>query len=192
MFSVSDDDRVTAAVTEGEDRDLVEFTVEELPLHSFTNLFDSSSFYGGAVARGSVSKDGYELRVNEPEPGITLWNLEEDQETHASGRDPAVGRTPDGVRQSGAGEEFTVTFEDPATGSDLVTFTWDDLSTIFRSANFPRGDAWVGWSADGTKWEWQDAAAVFGTSDVDLAVGSGFLLAHTQGSRWFIAEVPGG
>ncbi|MCY3649810.1 MAG: hypothetical protein OXG40_08730 [Acidimicrobiaceae bacterium] len=164
------------------------------PLHSFTNLFDSVSFYGGAVARGSVTKDVYELRVNEPEPGITLWNLEEDQEIYASGRDLAVGRTPDGVRQSGAGEEFTVTFEDPANGSDLVTFTWDDLGTIFRSANFPRGDTWVGWSADGTEWEWQDAAAVFGTSNVDLAVGSDFLLAHTQGEpfRWFIADVPAG
>ncbi|MCY3649811.1 MAG: hypothetical protein OXG40_08735 [Acidimicrobiaceae bacterium] len=63
---------------------------------------------------------------------------------------------------------------------------------VARAGPPPQGDTWIGWSADGTEWEWQDAAAVFGTSNVDLAVGSDFLLAYAQGSGWFIADVPGG
>ena len=168
------------------------FVAVALPLHSFSSLFGAASFYGGAIPQGSVTKDGYELRINEPY-GVTLWDLSENREIFEG--------APDGVRESGVGETFAATFEDPDTGSDLVTFTWDDLSEVMGPANFPRGDTWVGWSVDGVDWEWQDeadvfGASVFGASGVDdLAVGSDFLLAHMRGfrqepSRWFVAKVP--
>ena len=170
------------------------FVALAMPLHGFSSLFGAASFYGGAIPRGSVTKDGYELRINEPY-GVTLWDLDENRELFEG--------APDGVRESGVGETFAATFEDPDTGSDLVTFTWDDLSEIMGPANFPRGDTWVGWSADGIDWEWQDAAGLLGASrfigfpHLDLAVGSGFLLAHKRGSgqepsRWFMAKVPSG
>ena len=125
------------------------FVAVALPLHSFSSLF-GSAFFWGALLRGSVTKDGYELRINESDLGITLWDLDENREI--------LEGAPDGVRESGVGETFAVTFEDPETGGELVTFTWDDLSEVMGPANFPRGDTWVGWSADGIDWEWQDAA----------------------------------
>ena len=170
------------------------FVAVALPLHSFSSLFGAASFYGGATPRGSVTKDGYELRINEPY-GVTLWDLDENREIFEG--------APDGVRESGVGETFAAAFEDPDTGSDLVTFTWDDLSEVMGPANFPRGDTWVGWSVDGVDWEWQDEADVFGASvfgasvfgALGVAVGSDFLLAHVRGfrqepSRWFMAKVP--
>ena len=75
----------------------------------------------------------------------------------------------------------------------------ESMAALAATLSIPRGDTWVGWSADGADWEWQDGSDVFGASplDVDLAVGNGFLLAQVrpsgQGpSRWFIAEVPSG
>ena len=124
------------------------FVAVALPLHSFSSLFGSAFFYGGAILRGSVTKDGYELRINEPDLGITLWDLNENREIFEG--------APDGVRESGVGETFAATFEDPETGRDLVTFTWADLFEVMGPANVPRGDIWVGWSADGVDWEWQD------------------------------------
>ena len=149
----------------------------------------------GTNSPGSVTKDGYELRINKPDPGITLWDLNENRQI--------LEGAPDSLRESGVGEAFAVTFEDPVTGSDLVTFTWDDLSEVLGPAHYPRGDAWVGWSADGIDWEWQDAAGLLGASrfigfpHLDLAVGSGFLLAQKRGSgqepsRSFMAKVPSG
>lgn len=76
----------------------------------------------------------------------------------------------------------------------------------FRTVELPDGDqvpiggkpdTWVGWSADGTEWEWQAAADIFGpgggNAPIDLAVGGDFVLAHVNArdepSRWFIAKV---
>ena len=163
------------------------FVAVALPLHSFSSLFGAASFYGGAIPRGSVTKDGYELRINEPY-GVTLWDLGENREIFEG--------APDGVRESGVGETFAATFEDPETGRDLVTFTWADLSEVMGPANFPRGDIWVGWSADGVDWEWQAAADIFGPggghAQIHLAVGGDFVLAHVEPLRWFVAKVPGG
>ena len=170
------------------------FVALAMPLHSVSSLFDAAPF-GVPIPRGSVTKDGYELRINKLDPGITLWDLNENRQI--------LEGAPDSLHESGVGEAFAVTFEDPVTGSDLVTFTWDDLSEVLGPAHYPRGDAWVGWSADGIDWEWQDAAGLLGASrfigfpHLDLAVGSGFLLAHKRGSgqepsRWFMAKVPSG
>ena len=172
------------------------------PLRSLRSLFGSSSdfFFQNAIPRGSVTKDGYELRIGEPDVvGITLWDLEEDREIREFSGALVMDGTPDGARESGVGETFAVTFEDPETGTDLVTYTWRDLSEVIGPASQPQSDRWVGWSVDGVDWEWQDAVDVFGSdlgSDIDLAVGTDFLLAHgTTGDhrpRWFLARVPGG
>ena len=166
------------------------------PLLGFRSLFGSFDFFPGGVSLASATKDGYELRIGEPGGGgLTLWDLEEDEEIYAFEHALFFAGTPDGVRESGVGETFAATFEDPETGADLVTFTWRDLSE--RPANQPQIDTWVGWSADGVDWEWQAADDIFGTpfsSAVNLAVGSDFLLAYVRDppARWFIAKVPDG
>ena len=93
-----------------------------------------------------------------------------------------------------------------------MTFTmWDLLEVL--GADGPQ-ETWVGWSADGAEWEWQTAAAAFGTeaapsrvgadagggmiiggppTSFRFAVGGDFVLAYVsvsgEPSRWFIARI---
>ena len=86
----------------------------------------------------------------------------------------------------------------PSLHRFLRSFTMEDLAALGIPSVAPAAESWAGWSTDGVDWEWQDAVDVFGTSfSPDLAVGSGFLLAHVSGasqkpSRWFMAKIPSG
>lgn len=173
--------------------------------------------YGGGTdlpQAGRVVKDRFELRLNEPDRGITLWDLSRDEAVYIFGPDviESGGATPYGVREAGRGESYTLVFDDPETGADLVTFTmWDLLEVL--GADSPQ-ETWVGWSADGTEWEWQTAADAFGTeaspsragaaawggmiiggppTSFRFAVGGDFVLAYVsvsgEPSRWFIARI---
>ena len=152
---------------------------------------DGSAGTGAVVPEGRVAKDGYELRYNEPEGGVTLWDLAADAPVYEFGPEVVASETPpDGVREIDDNGSFAVVFEDPDTGVDLVTFTEDDLSPIFE-ASLPEGDMyeppelWVGWSADGARWGWQTVADAFGIDEegeswAQLGVGRDFVIAQVQ------------
>ena len=154
---------------------------------------DGSAGSGVVLPEGRVAKDGYELRYNEPEGGITLWDLAADAPVYEFGPE-AVGAatTPDGVREIHDDGSFAVVFEDPDTGADLVTFTEDDLNPILESGlsegdgTYETPEVWVGWSADGTNWGWQTLADAFGIDENEgeswahFAVGRDFVIAQVQ------------
>ena len=145
---------------------------------------------------GRVAKDGYEVRYNEPEGGVTLWDLDADAAVYVfEAADVMSEQTPEGVREISDEEGFGVVFEDPETGDDLVTFTDEDLAPIFMPAvdgstapltleDFEPPSIWVGWSAEGTAWGWQVMADAFGIEDgqpwAEFAVGADFVLARVQ------------
>lgn len=63
----------------------------------------------------------------------------------------------------------------------------------------PSKPAWIGWSTDGTDWDWQSAVDAFGfeplETSIEIAVGAGFVLASVDDPfsvdpMWFVAEVP--
>ena len=175
-----------------------------------------------------VTKDGYELRVNEFEPSLVLWDLTEEMAVYEFG--PEVLRSdtiPEGVREITEDDgSSTIVFEDPETGEDLVSFTTEDRYPDIEQLQANPGGweafgpppTWIGWSADGTDWGWQDAADAFGIDTdeghpwVTLAVGDDFVLARVDivnmsdvfsdsaelqpfppldgSARWFIAVAP--
>ena len=146
------------------------------------------------VPEGRVAKDGYELRYNEPEGGVTLWDLEADTAVYVFGPEDRQGdQPPEGVRESSDDGEFAVVFEDPETGDDLVTFTYEDLAPVFEPAGdsstaplaageYEPPELWVGWSADGTAWGWQLLNEALGIDNgepwAEFAVGNDFVLAR--------------
>lgn len=175
------------------------------------------------------SKDGYELRFGEPDGGVSLRNLADGTAVHEfSAKEMEGVEFPDGVREVIEDDgSTTVVFSDPETGEDLVAFTAEDLvpdtdrlvatrQEVFGPLGLP--PVWIGWSADGSGWGWQDTTEAFGLGDdeglspVDLAVGSDFVLARfvtfeldevsrdgaaadptppaSLRTRWFIAQVP--
>jgi hypothetical protein len=135
---------------------------------------------------GRVAKDGYELRYGEPEGGISLWDVAADEAIYEFGPDALVSdEPPAGVREVDDGDVFELTFEDPVTGEELVTFTLEDLEAVF-GAQLDSPDwlvmaIWVGWSSNGADWGWQDAREAFGLADVEahahVVVGSDFVIA---------------
>ena len=180
------------------------------------------------VPEMQVTKDGYEVRFNEPVGGLTLWDLTEDAAVYEFGPEVMQSDTrPEGVREISEDDgSVTVVFEDPDTGEDLVAFTTEDLAPDLDqlTANsgpidgFEQPPSWIGWSADGTDWGWQDAVDAFGIDAgeghpwVHLAVGDDFVLARVDvvnmsdvfsdsaelqpfppldgGARWFTAAAP--
>ena len=162
---------------------------------------DSARDMAFGFPEGRVAKDGYELRFNEPEAGLTLWDLEADAAVYVfEPTDIVSEQPPEGVREISGGEGFGMVFEDPETGADLVTFTDEDLAPIFMPAvdgstapltleEFEPPSIWVGWSAEGTAWGWQLMADAFGIDDgepwAEFAVGGDFVLARVQ-----VIEVP--
>ena len=147
------------------------------------------------MPEGRVAKDGYELRYNEPEGGVTLWDLTADASVYVFGPEDMQGETPpDGVREIDDGQIFAVVFEDPETGADLVTFTDEDLAPVFglsvaqledaNSGGFEAPEQWVGWSADGASWGWQTMVDAFDITDgepwAQLAVGQDFVIARVE------------
>ena len=143
---------------------------------------------------GRVAKDGYELRYGEPEGGVSLWDLAADEAVYEFGPEtPESTEPPAGVREVDDGDTFTLTFSDPATGEELVTFTLEDLEAVFGdqldSSGSPFDDMWVGWSADGMDWGWQAVPDAFELGDADaqaiVAVGEDFVIA----SVWVFAPM---
>lgn len=142
---------------------------------------------GPVMPVGRVAKDGYELRFGEPDGGILLWDVTAGiavYEFEASDLVASVEPAP-GVRQADDGEPFEVTFEDPDTGADLVTFTENDLEAVLGEQRDPPDSPFrntrVGWSADGKSWGWQPARDAFGLGDAEAAVrvvvGENFVIA---------------
>ena len=167
---------------------------------------------------GRVAKDGHELRSNEPEGSITLWDLSAGTAVYELGPEILIEGFPEGVREIEQPvddenmDAVVLVFEDPETGDDLVSFTREELLPIpFFFLNTiegsPQPEMWVGWSVQGVDWGWQTLADAFGIEAdesgdpwVELAVGDGFVLARVQQIndsppysltiRWFIARVP--
>ncbi len=147
---------------------------------------------------GRIAKDGYQLRYDEPEGGVTLWNLTLDTAVRAysSRRIDA----PEGVRQAGNGRSYSLTFEDLDAGDEIVTFTAADLESLFgrcwwtsgrpnvfstqaswHAGPFPEFREWVGWSANGVDWGWETVPDAFDLcesgTDISLAVGDDYVVA---------------
>ena len=157
------------------------------------------------IPEGRVAKDGYELRFNEPEFSVTLWDLEAGTAVYVfDPEDMAADETPEGVREISDGDGFKVVFEDPETGAELVTFTEEDLDAILEPAagastgalapgQYERPEMWVGWSADGTAWGWQLLNDAFGIDHgetwAEFAVGADFMLAQVHTVE--VVQVPG-
>ena len=172
-----------------------------------------------------IAKDGYELRLDQASGDMAVWNLTEDVAVHRFAAPEVMFRatTPGGIRSVTEDDgSLTLVFEDPDTGDDLVAFTSADLERG-AAQQFPDGPGafeppptWIGWSADGNAWGWQNVVDAFGMDTgraypppIELAVGDDFVLAqvavldepgNSAGSvdpnrqrptpRWFIARVP--
>ncbi len=145
----------------------------------------------------NIEKDGYELRYNQPEGGITLWDLENDSAVHifdsetlqSEGEFQEVSEVEDSLGSN-------VVFHDPETGAELVTFRGEELAAAVMEAEsaansyYDPNEFLVGWSSDGTDWEWQTLQEAFGLpehsegdssfTDVQVAVGPDFVLAQVQ------------
>ncbi|WP_419919495.1 hypothetical protein [Candidatus Poriferisocius sp.] len=172
-------------------------------------------------------KDGYELRYNLLEGKFVLRDISTDTVLYEFNTG-VMGNIslPEGVwvqmrdaadaPYGAALEEFV--FEDPDTGEDLVTFSFDDLEPLADAENSQAVEAadgferWVGWSSDGKNWGWQTLSDAFDLPDltyvereltnVQLAVGENFVIARVQTYetsenglmllgqpvRWFIAR----
>jgi len=159
---------------------------------------DDAGSEATALPEGRIAKDGYELRYNEPEGGVTLWDLEADAAVYVFGPEDRQGdQPPEGVRESSDDGEFAIVFEDPETGADLVTFTYEDLAPVFEATpdsdsatlsaypeDYEMPETWVGWSADGSAWGWQTMADAFGIDNAsagsEFAVGSDFVIARVD------------
>ena len=157
---------------------------------------------------GRITKDGYELRYNEPEGGITLWDVEADAAIYVFGPEVILGEDlPEGVRAPYQGVEMSdvdvevLVFLDPETGEDLVAFTARDILSITMTAMNDdtsfieelRPETWVGWSANGTNWGWQTLPTAFGIAGdddpwVEFAVGNGFVLARITSFTSVVAD----
>ena len=145
----------------------------------------------GLPPEGRVARDGYELRYDEAERSLTLWDLATDTAIYEFGPAEMQGDTPpDGVRLVADGRGAGIVFGDPETGADLVSFTTDDMAFLVGMASAQVDDAssgvpaepelWVGWSADGSAWGWQSLADAFGIHDASIwpefAVGHDFVI----------------
>lgn len=145
----------------------------------------------GLPAEGRVARDGYELRYDEAERSLALWDLATGTAIYEFGPTEMQGDTPpDGVRMVADGRGAGIVFEDPETGADLVTFTTDDMAFLVgmaaaeleaASSGVPaEPELWVGWSADGRAWGWQSLADAFGIHDASIwpefAVGHDFVI----------------
>ncbi len=159
-----------------------------------------------------VAKDGYELRYAEPEGGFTLWDLTEDAAVYVfDAEGEQSNMLPEGIRvvEDGDGAPELLVFEDPDTGEHLVSFTREELEPWANAESFlaapdirpQRVEAWVGWSADGTNWVWQTLSEAFGLTglsdvekeltNVELAVGSDFVIARVQPNQVDPSDTPG-
>lgn len=151
-----------------------------------------------AMPSFSVEKDGFELRYNEPEGGITLWDSTEDSAVYVFDAETLLREgTPEVVQEvKGDDGSMLVVFEDPETGAELVTFSDEELAAAFVDADPPMTSEYnpneflIGWSVDGTDWDWQIPLEAFGLpeqldgansfTEIQVAVGQDFVLAQVQ------------
>ncbi len=70
----------------------------------------------------TITKDGYQLRLDEPPGGMTLWDLAGDAPVYELGPEALNGgAVPDGVRVTRNDDgSVTVVLEHPETGEDLI------------------------------------------------------------------------
>ncbi|MXZ30336.1 MAG: exo-alpha-sialidase [Acidimicrobiia bacterium] len=146
------------------------------------------------IGSATFTKDGYELRLGAD--GLSLWDIADGVAVYElSAEQMEADEPPAGVREVEEADGTTsVAFDDPVTGEELVRFTEADLipdtdrlvdtrEELFGPTGVP--PIWIGWSANGERWGWQDAAQAFGLGDgegltpVSLAVGSDFVLARS-------------
>lgn len=151
-----------------------------------------------------IEKDGYELRYNQPEGGITLWDLNKGTAVYVFDAEAVQSEAPpEGVREiegtrgfTTVEDSFMVVFDDPDTGAELVAFTREEISAAFMEEDLAIQNAYdpydflVGWSQDGTDWAWQTLQEAFGLpmrsegddsiTGVELAVGQNFVIAKVQ------------
>ena len=151
----------------------------------------------------SFEKDGYELRYNQPEGGITLWDLEEDSAVYVFDAETLQREEPPEVVQEVEGDDgsILVVFHDPETGAELVAFSGEELADAVMEAALEEEESaayhryepeefLVGWSLEGTEWAWQTLQEAFGLdesaqddnsfTEVQVAVGHDFVLAEVQ------------
>ena len=157
----------------------------------------------------TIEKDGYELRYNQPEGGITLWDVENDSAVYVFDSETIQSQNetpPEGVREVLDEEGYEmVVFDDPETGAELVTFSGEELAAAIieeESAAYSEYDPnefLIGWSADGINWEWQTPQEAFGLpersedansfTEIQVAVGRDFVLAQVQTFEFPEAEL---
>lgn len=164
---------------------------------------------GWSFARtGRAERDGYQLRYDEPDGGMTLWDLSADKAVYVFESRLFDGpSTPVGTYQQGDGLSYRLTFDDPDSAGELVAFDAFDLQPVFgrcwwtsgrpgifvqrqraqsgwHAGTFPEFWPWVGWSADGVDWGWQALPEAFDTcdasADVHLAIGADYVVAMLQ------------
>ena len=98
-----------------------------------------------------------------------------------------------------------VVFLDPETGAELVTFSDEELAAAVMEAEsaayseYDPNEYLIGWSVDGSDWEWQTLQEAFGLpertqdensfTEVQVAVGSDFVLAKVQTFEFPDAEI---
>lgn len=131
---------------------------------------------GGAVSGGSlpggfqVARDGFVFIVDETgmagelqtDDGLVIRTF--DEEAMASEENP-----PDGIIFDD--ESGDLSFLDPATNEVLVVFTNEDFEEAMEeiavsydaTSEVGLPTQWVGWSADGSQWNWIDPSDEFGT-----------------------------
>ncbi len=144
-----------------------------------------------------IEKDGYELRYNQPEGGITLWDVENDAAVYVYDAETLQQEGEFvGVTEVEGALGLDVVFHDPETGAELVTFSDEELAAAITEdesgsySNYNPNKFLVGWSEDGTDWEWQTLQEAFGLpelsedansfTEVQVAVGRDFVLAQVQ------------
>ena len=160
-----------------------------------------------------IAKDEYELRLNVPEGGFSLWHLETGAAVYECGQEflwawfgssnteTCEFRYP--MTNYGEMDSVVLAFDDPQTGGELVSFTREELLPAFplwtitwMAVDGLERRKWLGWSADGVEWGWQSPADAFridppseaNEASIQLAVGDGFVLALVQ--RWSQHPLP--
>ena len=168
----------------------------------FRSIFEVELLPGfPGFPEGRVTRQGYELRLGEPERGLTLWDVAQNAAI-LEWNDFLRAGTPPWLYESGIDDDYELTITDPVDGQELVAFSMADLAEFIdplrliasRSVSDP---AWIGWSTDGVDWNWQTALDAFGFEpsrfDIEMVVGDGFVLASVQDrgkTTWYVAEVP--
>lgn len=145
----------------------------------------------------SFEKDGYELRYNQPEGGITLWDLNEDSAVYVFDAETLQSEGEfQGVSEVEDASGSNVVFHNPETGAELVTFSGEELAAAVTEevsaaySEYDPDEFIIGWSTDGTDWEWQTPQEAFGLPEstpddnsftqVQVAVGHDFVIAMVQ------------